>query len=327
MWPKSNRDTRFPGNDQIANLMSSKTDVNTNRRTRFPGGTDLQPISIKPSINLKRGEEAAQLPPRLPSSVNPPSTTPTSLPPVINIQTWQQNEAPHIQTEDPWDKYTALRGLERGGEVTAACTQAAPVKMVVLKKLSSNHFKNYAKYEHENLLSAIEVFRYKGTLFVVTDYTAASLKQIIAIPLPLEQSHISATCRQIFEGMQHLSQFGIAHKKLDSSKILFLGDGCVKIAHFDDCQSTESASARQLGVIAMEMMQNCIPAETDGELVLQDPDRWSAEAKNFLGVASWGTLNDIKKHIFLKYESPTIMIPFVEWARWDTIESLSMLGI
>jgi hypothetical protein len=48
--------------------------------------------------------------------------------------------------------------------------------MVVVKKLLSNHFKEYARYQHKNLLMTIEVFRDDGMLFVVTDYTAVTLK-------------------------------------------------------------------------------------------------------------------------------------------------------
>jgi hypothetical protein len=66
-------------------------------------------------------------------------------------------------------------------------------------------------------------------------------------------------------------------------------------AHFDECRSTESAAARPLGVIAIEMMQNGIPPETDEKFVLKHPDRWSPEASNFLKVASCGTLNEIQK--------------------------------
>jgi hypothetical protein len=79
MLPKSHRETRFPGHGQIAYLKAAKEEINTNRCTRFPSGTDLRDISItqgdKPPIDVKRdAEEVAQLPSRLPLSVNPPST-------------------------------------------------------------------------------------------------------------------------------------------------------------------------------------------------------------------------------------------------------------
>ena len=113
--------------------------------------------------------------------------------------------------------------------------------------------------------------------------------------------------------MQHLSRFGMSHNKLDSSRVLFSPDGCVKIgafpaitvptpglmndaqAHFDECRTTESAAARSLGVVAIEMMQNGIPPEEDGKFVLKHPDRWSLEASNFLEVSCWGTLNEVRK--------------------------------
>ena len=66
-------------------------------------------------------------------------------------------------------------------------------------------------------------------------------------------------------------------------------------AHFDECRSTESVAARPLGVIAIEMMQNGIPPETDEKFILKHPERWSPEAKNFLEVASWGALKEIQK--------------------------------
>lgn len=66
-------------------------------------------------------------------------------------------------------------------------------------------------------------------------------------------------------------------------------------AHFDECRTIESAAARSLGIIAIEMMQNGIPPEEDGEFVLKHPDRWLLEASNFLEVTSWGTLREIQK--------------------------------
>jgi hypothetical protein len=272
--------------------------------------------------------KAAQTPSRLPFKVNQPDAIPARPLPTMTIKTTPGAQAPTVQTESPWKTFTAFRTLERGGEVIAACTQKVPIRMVAIKKLSSDCVKELAKFQHENLLSILGLYRFGGEFFVITDYTAATLKQIIAIPLPLEELHISATCRQgsaqscsashpaniskVFKGMQHLSRFGVAHKKLDSSKVLFISDGCVKIgrssqvapghqltgsaqAYFDECQSTESAAARSIGVIAVEMMQNGIPPESDGKFALKHPERWSAEASNFLEVASWGTLKDIDK--------------------------------
>ncbi|PVH71744.1 hypothetical protein DL98DRAFT_596688 [Cadophora sp. DSE1049] len=316
----SQRMTCFPG--ASTDVKVPEENLNTNRHTRFPGGTELQKFSVlndHQSIIESTEHKTTHTPSRLPLRINPPDATPAKPRPTTTITAARREQPPIIRAESPWKSYLSLRTLERGGEVTAACRREVPVEMVAVKKLSVGYIKGFPKCQHENLLAILEVYRFEGTFWVITDYTAATLKQIIAIPLPLEELHISATCR-----MQYLSRFGLAHKNLDSSKILFSSNGCAKIAHFDECQSSESASARPLGVITVEMMQNGIPPEMDVKIVLKHPERWSPEVSNFLEVVSWSTLKDIQKNNFLKYVSPTVMIPFVEYARWDTIESLSL---
>lgn len=248
MPSKSHRETRFLGPGQTAFLKAGEKDDNNNRRTRFPGGTGIQNISIVEAVEsiINRKvvqEEVAQLPVRLHLTINSPDAALAKPPPVMNIE---RDELPHIKMENPWDTYTSLRTLERGGEIVAACTQKDPIEMVAVKKLSFDHFRQYARHQHDNILDIIEIYKDRGVLFAITNYTAATLKQVIAIPLPLQELHISATCRQgsysppfsmiqltnvskVFKGMQYLSRFGIAHKTLDSSKILFLANGCVKI--------------------------------------------------------------------------------------------------
>ncbi|KAG0645015.1 hypothetical protein D0Z07_9210 [Hyphodiscus hymeniophilus] len=310
----SHRKTRFPAPDQTAGLQAPNKTVSTHRQTKFPGGTELQrnfilnknASPVKETLDTE--VKAALLSSRLPLRVNRPDAIPAKPLPTTTIKITPGAQAPTVRTESPWKTFTSLRILERGGQVIAACTQKHPVKMVAIKKLSSVSVTELAKFQHKNLLSIMELYRSGGEFFVITDYTTATLKQIIAIPLPLEELHV-------FDGMQHLSRFGLAHKKLDSSRVLFTSDGCAKI---------KSAAARSIGVIAMEMMQNGIPPESNAKFTLKHPERWSAEASNFLEVVSWGTLTDIAKNKFLKDVSQTVMIPFVEYARWDTIESLSI---
>lgn len=253
MEPKFNRKTRFPGNDQdlLANFRASEKNANANRRTRFPGGSDAQKIRLleKEESRIEEiPEKEATAPSRLPLRINPPNAVSERSIPTTNIKSSQPDQDSSVHVESPWISYVSLRNLERGGEVTAAYTREVPVQMVAVKKLLSDNFMELREHQHENLLAIMKVYRFKGAFFIITDYTAATLKQIIAIPLPLEELHISATCRQViplsmfngsqliclkvFEGMQHLSKFGMAHNKLDSSKVLFSPDGCVKIGTF-----------------------------------------------------------------------------------------------
>ncbi|KAH8674427.1 hypothetical protein BGZ60DRAFT_429433 [Tricladium varicosporioides] len=315
MATKPRPKTEFPSPEVSGSLAVRGMNIGDGRHTKFPAGLGLQKFltaetTESPIVAPSKGEEAARTTSPILLKANPPNAIPTRPLPEEKIKIAQRGQPSNPEIKSPWDTYTALRSLQRGGEVTAACTRTAPIRMVAVKKLSSDHFKEYRSYQHENLLAVIQTYRFKGQFFVITDYTATTLRHILAIPLPLQELHVSATCRQgsplfslriplsniiqVFEGMQYLSRFGIGHKRLDGSKVLFSSDGCVKIAHFDDCQSTESASAHPLGIIAIEMMQNGISPASDEKLVLKNPDQWSPEASNFIEVISWATLKEIR---------------------------------
>ena len=114
--------------------------------------------------------------------------------------------------------------------------------------------------------------------------------------------------------MQHLARFGLAHQKLDSSRILLLPEnslaatksGQVKIGTvrstldeqeyitdrvcslFRLVPTHRTIFARPLGIIAFEMMEKGSAPEHKELLVLSGTDKWSPEASDFLYVASWG---------------------------------------
>ena len=94
-------------------------------------------------------------------------------------------------------------------------------------------------------------------------------------------------------------------------------------------------SARPLGVIAIEMMQNGVPPR-EGKLTLDREELWSDVANNFIRVADWGTLDDIQsvscitldlirskclvQHRFLKGPPPSELIPRIHTSTWNTTE-------
>ena len=186
MESKSQRRTRF-GEDQSSTAKYHSEDVDIKRKTKFPGGTELLKLSLQrkdkpPSVAKAEVQNTVQVP-RLPFKANLPTSTPSKPPPTRN--------------ESPWNTYTHLGLLERGGEVTTACTRVVPVKMVAVKRLSSDFAKELATCQHENLLSVLELYKHDGTFFVITDYTVATLKQIIgSSSRPLQELHISAICQQ-----------------------------------------------------------------------------------------------------------------------------------
>ncbi|OAF62593.1 hypothetical protein VC83_00902 [Pseudogymnoascus destructans] len=295
-WKGGSGDTQWPELNQGDFKTISTTCLENHhrmtqvpRQTAFPGNFDV--IKLKslglleiPRVERERRDASKYIPQKLQLEMTTmDSERQTKVPqkrPLINY--W---------VKDPWDTYSSLRTLDRGGIVTAACTRKAPVQMVVIKELRSVLCTTELKWTfHHNLLAFLEMYQIEEKMLAVMEYTVATLQQVMAVPLPLEEIHISA----LFEGIWHLSKNGVVHSNLNTSKVLFTLDGCVKIAFLDDYEASALTHTRPLGVIAIEMMQNGIPPGPGNSLILRHPDLWSAQAAKFLSVASWGSLQDLK---------------------------------
>ncbi|KFY31031.1 hypothetical protein V493_01463 [Pseudogymnoascus sp. VKM F-4281 (FW-2241)] len=287
---KGSRDTRWPelnhGEDETRSTdVLGKPPSNEQRNTVFPGGFDIIKLQSQGSLEVPTAEREKRdaskyIPPKIPLALG--SETQTKGP--------KKRTPKNHWAEDPWDTYKSLRSLDRGGIVTAAYTRKAPVQMVVIKELRSVLCATELEWScHHNLVAVLQLYQFEEKWLAVMEYTVATLQQVMAV-LPLKEIHISA----LFEGIRHLSRNGVVHSNLNTSKVLFTQDGCVKIAFLDDYQVSASTRARPLGVIAIEMMQNGLSPGPGSGLILRHPDLWSAEAANFLSVASWGSLQDLK---------------------------------
>lgn len=95
------------------------------------------------------------------------------------------------------------------------------------------------------------------------------------------------------------------HKELKSKNVLLSTKGEVKIGNFSHCEQRQPAAgqsdsseygARPLGLLAMEMMDRnvFVTADLTGkDPALQDPNRWSTYARNFIDTASRAPLDDL----------------------------------
>ena len=208
---KSHRQTRFPGlkKDQTKGVTFLGVNSNANRQTRFPGGTEIQKMYItetdgQDTMIPMEAEEVARVPSPIPLRINPPDGPSVRVQPTKSVT--QREQPPLVKIESSWIRYTSLRSLERGGSIIAACTIRAPVQMVAVKQFASYNFEKLGTPRHENLLAVIKVYRFQNSFFIITDYTAATLRQVIAIPLQIEENHVSATCRQ-GSLLLHLTRF------------------------------------------------------------------------------------------------------------------------
>ncbi|KFY32538.1 hypothetical protein V493_00089 [Pseudogymnoascus sp. VKM F-4281 (FW-2241)] len=319
---KGSGDTQWPELNQgdfktISTNVLGKPPSNDPRQTAFPGNFDVIKLKSLGLLEIPRAEREKRdaskyIPQKLQLEVTTiDSETQTKVPqkrPLINH--WVKN---------PWDTYSSLRTLDRGGIITAACTRKAPVQMAVIKELRSVLCTTELKWTlarfHHNLLAFLEMYQIEEKMLAVMEYTVATLQQVMAVPLPLEDIHISA----LFEGIWHLSKNGVCHHASVAIRTNYA-------AFLDDYEASALTHVRPLGVIAIEMMQNGIPPGPGSSLFLRHPDLWSAQAAKFLSVASWGRLQDLKNNKFLTCSSPTVMIPHVEYARWGTVEWLEEAG-
>jgi hypothetical protein len=118
----------------------------------FPTETLIQPLRLpvtRASQSCARPETSGPARvPRLPLSVNPLTATLSRPPPV--------------QYENPWETYKSIRLVERGSVVTLACAHLDQANMVTVKRLSSSFIKELAACRYENLMSALELYKFKG---------------------------------------------------------------------------------------------------------------------------------------------------------------------
>jgi len=124
---KSHRQTRLPGlkKDQTKGVTLLGVNSNTNRQTRFPGGKEIQKMHITEPDGQDtkvpmEAEEAARVPSPIPLRINPPDGPSVRVQPTKPVT--QREQPPLVKIESPWNIYTSLRSLERGGWIIAACT-------------------------------------------------------------------------------------------------------------------------------------------------------------------------------------------------------------
>ena len=174
----------------------SKPQPTKNRRS-FPrkiyGLLDLSSSSSLAILREERQKDAsAFIPPRIPLKANASKSSSTK---DTTARGSQKRSPQNDWLEDPWDTYRPLRTLDRGGIVIAACTRKAPVEMVVIKELRSALRLNELEWHsHQNLVAFLESYQLEEKQLAVMEYTVVTLTQIIAIPLALEEIHISAVC-------------------------------------------------------------------------------------------------------------------------------------
>jgi hypothetical protein len=189
------RQTRWPGQDEG---LTARDGVESSTYSRSPrvfseGDNGLQGLKSLKSLTTPRRPRTppSALPPRLPLSVRGP---------VFSASDNEVGERRQISQsiQDPWETYSRLWSLTRGTVVMAASTKSIPTRIVAIAELRSPlSLEDAAWCHHKNLLAVLGTHEFEDRHFAVTEYTVATLEQIIAAPLQLEEVHVSAVCSQV----------------------------------------------------------------------------------------------------------------------------------
>ena len=174
--------------------------------TRFPGGAEaglqlLTSTSLKTASteSYKEGIQTERIPLRLPLVVK----TAQSLSPTIaeTVKATDRPDSPSelsIHHQSPWDTYRLVREIGRGGKTKAAGTRRIPIIMVTVKDVNlALPSSTVLGYRHQNLVEVIELYKFEEKTFLISEYAQVSLKRVIAIPLDLEEVHVSTICSQV----------------------------------------------------------------------------------------------------------------------------------
>jgi len=193
----SKRLTRFPGDSLSSSLQRHRQiEPEKKRMTRFPGGTPLLALEMDAARN-RYTEQLGNLQRYVPLEASKQTSDPEVSPEVEKPTAVSEIAFLHVRREDPWQTYILVKEIGRTGKTKVARTRHIPVTMATIKEIKTTRSNTLSSYRHNNLAEITQFFEYNGAEFIVSEYIQVSLKQIVAIPLDLEEYHIAVICRQV----------------------------------------------------------------------------------------------------------------------------------
>ncbi|KAF2688452.1 hypothetical protein K458DRAFT_384637 [Lentithecium fluviatile CBS 122367] len=157
------------------------------------------------------------------------------------------------KSSSPWEDYEKCWDLRLGVKdwITVAERRGAQSNAVAVKRRSNDplsklvlgkrfewpsfeeNVRKLQQVQHTNIRSALEVFRFERTSYVVFEYMAYSVSYIAGNPR-LDEIRLAAILGQILAGLAHLTKEGFEHGSLTCSNILIHPYGDVKIAGLEN---------------------------------------------------------------------------------------------
>lgn len=207
---------------------------------------------------------------------------------------------------------------------------------------------------HPNIINYTGSYFAEADLWIVMEYMEGGKLTDLLLRHQLTEAEIACICKQILSALQYLHNLQRIHRDIKSDNILLGTDGSVKLADFGFCADlTKSEEKRHsvvgtpywmapevirgvdydvkvdiwsLGILALEMADGEPPLldlpplralfiiATQPPPSLQQPDKWSAEFKDFLACAlnknptKRASAEEMLQHDFLKCACDTSFI-------------------
>ncbi|KZF21127.1 Pkinase-domain-containing protein [Xylona heveae TC161] len=157
---------------------------------------------------------------------------------------------------DPTRRYRNLTKIGQGasgGVFTAyeiGTNRCVAIKQMNLeqqpkKDLIINEILVMKDSKHKNIVNFMDSFLLRGDLWVVMEYMeGGSLTDVVTYNI-MSEGQISAVCKEVLNGLQHLHSKGVIHRDIKSDNILLSMEGNIKLTDFGFCaQINESHNKR-----------------------------------------------------------------------------------
>ncbi|KAI1906768.1 hypothetical protein LOZ65_006831 [Ophidiomyces ophidiicola] len=212
---------------------------------------------------------------------------------------------PIVREESPWETFHNEFTCELAGTVTIAVHRSRPSRVVPIRayatKDAEKMLERFGKIQHKNVISVIECYKHKDTLYAVVDDLPLTLVQLVACRAYPSESQLASIVAQVLDGLSYLAASGFEHESMTCSNILLGLDGLVKIGSLEFCvkippNRPQTRSIKALSIITMELMQKY--EKEDGLIGVDDLDRWpiDSSAVDFLiATSSASSIDELKQ--------------------------------
>ncbi|KAI9855636.1 MAG: hypothetical protein M1813_009682 [Trichoglossum hirsutum] len=303
------------------------------RRSVFPGSDGYKQLS---ETTPQSSTDSATLFPRLPLEVNVKSSL---------KGTKARAQLVPVHEGSPWEIYTKYYGVELGSPVVMAYKKnvtvdlsapPGPEKLLFPVRSFSGLDAEEKLYmirqiQHENIHHSYEIFAFGNAFYVISQYVAISLDEVIACPAYPDECQLAAIIAQVLKGISFLSSQNLMHGHITCSKILLTPAGVVKIANPESCRKIDQQRGLEkmkdieaLGFVMMRLMEK---DKDNSKFGLDEPDRWSEDAVNFLLLTMSASPEELASHTFLKgssrIEKLVVLVAFAQTSAYRFYSNVS----